>query len=169
LFRWACECTDKSVPFRKYCLSRPLAFSFDPRCAEIATVTPTGPFDTTGRGEPSDKLEGVEVPNEAIEPCAVAPAANTGSAQAIANAGPARDFAARSYRERGIFAYREGDLYRAIADFDLAIQHDPSFADAYIDRGIVFYRMHEFDRAFADIAQAKPLTRPNQDSSAGAA
>jgi hypothetical protein len=33
--------------------------------------------------------------------------------------------------------------YRAIADFDLAIQHDPIFADAYIDRGIVFYRMHE--------------------------
>src|SRR5258706_7957995 len=32
LFRWACECTDKSVPFGKYCLSRPLVFSFDPRC-----------------------------------------------------------------------------------------------------------------------------------------
>ena len=24
--------TDKSVPFGKYCLSRPLVFSFDPRC-----------------------------------------------------------------------------------------------------------------------------------------
>src|ERR1700676_72711 len=32
LFRWAWECTDKSVPFGKYCLSRPLVFSFDPRC-----------------------------------------------------------------------------------------------------------------------------------------
>ena len=32
LFRQACECTDKSVPFGKYCLSRPLVFSFDPRC-----------------------------------------------------------------------------------------------------------------------------------------
>src|SRR5260370_25647568 len=32
LFRWACECTDKSVPFGKYCLSRPLVFSLDPRC-----------------------------------------------------------------------------------------------------------------------------------------
>lgn len=32
LFRWACECTDKSVPFGKYCLSRPLVFWFDPRC-----------------------------------------------------------------------------------------------------------------------------------------
>ena len=26
------ECTDKSVPLGKYCLSRPLVFSFDPRC-----------------------------------------------------------------------------------------------------------------------------------------
>src|SRR5476651_667565 len=32
LFKWACECTDKSVPLGKYCLSRPLVFSFDPRC-----------------------------------------------------------------------------------------------------------------------------------------
>jgi len=32
LFRWTCECTDKSVPLGKYCLSRPFVFSFDPRC-----------------------------------------------------------------------------------------------------------------------------------------
>jgi len=97
-------------------------------------------------------------------PSAVAPAANTGSAQTIANVGPAPEFAvkdAKSYRERGIFAYRDGDLYRALADFDLAIQLDPSSADAYIDRGIVFYRLHEFDRAFADIAQAKRIENSN--------
>jgi tetratricopeptide (TPR) repeat protein len=78
----------------------------------------------------------------------------------LANAGPALDLTARdakSYRERGIVAYLDGDLYRALADFDVAIQIDPGFADAYIDRGIVFYRIHEFDRAFADIAQAKRI------------
>src|ERR1700730_13342928 len=32
LFRVACECTDKSVPFGKYCLSKPLVFSLEPRC-----------------------------------------------------------------------------------------------------------------------------------------
>src|SRR6266436_9570033 len=32
LFRWVCEYTDKSVPFGKYCLSRPLVFSLEPRC-----------------------------------------------------------------------------------------------------------------------------------------
>ena len=64
---------------------------------------------------------------------------------------------ARSYHERGIFAYRGGDLYLAIADFDVAIELDPSFKDAYIDRGIAFYRLQKFDRAFADIAQAKRI------------
>jgi curved DNA-binding protein CbpA len=93
------------------------------------------------------------------------PAANTGSPRAIANAGPAPDLAAhdaKSYRERGIFAYRDGDLYRALADFDLAIQIDPGFAEAYIDRSIVFYRMNQSDRAFADIAQAKRIENSNR-------
>ena len=132
---------------------------------EIAAATPTEPIDTTRRDEPRDKLERAAVPDDAILPSAVAPAANTDGAQAIANAGPAPDLSAhdaKSYRERGIFAYRDGDLHRAIADFDRAIQHDPGFADAYIDRGIVFYRMHEFDRAFADIAQAKRIENSNR-------
>ncbi len=133
--------------------------------AEIAAVTPTEPIDTTGRDEPRDKLESTGVANDAILPSAVAPAVNMAGAQAIANADPTPDLAAhdaKSYRERGIFAYRDGDLHRAIADFDRAIQHDPGFADAYIDRGIVFYRMHEFGRAFADIAQAKRIENSNR-------
>ena len=137
--------------------------------AEIAAVTPTEPIDTPRRDEPRDKLEGTAVPDDAILPSAVAPAANAGGAEAIANAGPAPDFAAhdaKSYREQGIFAYRDGDLHRAIADFDRAIQLDPGFADAYIDRGIVFYRMHEFDRAFADIAQAKRIENSNRAKAA---
>src|ERR1700728_2040042 len=31
-FNLVCEGSDKSVPFGKYCLSKPLVFSFDPRC-----------------------------------------------------------------------------------------------------------------------------------------
>ena len=131
---------------------------------EIAAVTPTKQSDTTGRDKPPEKLERAGVASDAIVPSAAAPAtnaapaANTDSTQAMANADPAPDLTARdakSYRERGIVAYLGGDLYRALADFDVAIQIDPGFADAYIDRGIVFYRIHEFDRAFADIAQAK--------------
>jgi Flp pilus assembly protein TadD len=69
---------------------------------------------------------------------------------------------AKTYRERGMFAYHGGDLTGALADFNRAIEQDPGFAAAYIDRGIVFYRMRNFDRAFADMAQAKRLTKPER-------
>lgn len=70
---------------------------------------------------------------------------------------------AKILRERGMFAYRGGDLSGALAHFNLAIAQDPGFAAAYIDRGIVFYRMRNYDRAFADMAQAKRLARTDKD------
>ena len=76
---------------------------------------------------------------------------------------------AKTYRERGMFAYRGGDLIRALADFNRAIEQDPNFAAAYIDRGIVLYRMRKFDRAFADMAQAKRLTRSERGKKSAAA
>ena len=66
---------------------------------------------------------------------------------------------ARTYRERGISAYRSGDLDEAMADFDHAIHLDPKFSAAYIDRGILLYRLQKFERAFADIAQAKRIEK----------
>jgi tetratricopeptide (TPR) repeat protein len=96
---------------------------------------------------------------------APAPAINMDGAQAMASVGPAPDLAgndAKSYHERGMAAYRDGDLRRAIANFDLAIQRDPGLAEAYIDRGIVLYRKRQFGRAFADIAQAKRIVYSNR-------
>ena len=58
------------------------------------------------------------------------------------------------YREHGMAAYRNGDLDRALADFDQAIRLDPDSATAYIDRSIVLYRKADLERAFADVAQA---------------
>jgi curved DNA-binding protein CbpA len=133
--------------------------------ADPASNLPATDAKPDARDEPRDRLESAGVAAEAIAPSAVAPPPNAGSAQAFANAAPAPDLPAtdaKSYRERGIFAYRDGDLSRAIAAFDLAIQHDPQFADAYIDRGIVFYRLGEFDRAFADIARAKRIENANR-------
>ena len=72
---------------------------------------------------------------------------------------------ARTLHERGIYAYRIGDLSGALAHFNLAIAQDPAFAAAYIDRGIVFYRMRNFDRAFADMAHAKRLARTGKPKS----
>ncbi len=62
-------------------------------------------------------------------------------------------------RERGIAAYRNGDLDGALAELDQAIQLNPNYKAAYIDRGIVLYRMRKLDRAFADIAKAKRIDR----------
>jgi hypothetical protein len=133
--------------------------------ADPASNLPATDAKPDAGDEPRDRPESAGVAAEAIAPSAVTPPPNAGSAQAFANAAPAPDLPAtdaKSYRERGIFAYRDGDLSRAIAAFDLAIQHDPQFADAYIDRGIVFYRLGEFDRAFADIARAKRIENANR-------
>jgi tetratricopeptide (TPR) repeat protein len=70
---------------------------------------------------------------------------------------------AKTLRERGIYAYRGGDLSAALSHFNLAIAQDPGFAAAYIDRGIVFYRMRNFERAFADMAHAKRLGKTGKD------
>jgi tetratricopeptide (TPR) repeat protein len=107
----------------------------------------------------NDKAESTEMPRADIVPASVmvtepVPAPPLGPPLEIA---PPPD--AKAFRERGIFAYRSGDLDNAIADFDRAIRLDPKFTAAYIDRGIVLYRMHKFEKAFADIAQAKRIER----------
>ena len=112
-----------------------------------------------GASEP----ENPEAAKEAVASTDNAPAEN--SALATASVPADRDLEvhdAKYYRERGILAYRGGDIILALADFDLAIDLDPHFSDAYIDRGIVFYRMGEFNRAFADIAQAKRIDDLNR-------
>ena len=105
----------------------------------------------------NDKAAGTDVPRPDIVPASITvtePAPPLGPPLEIA---PPPD--AKAFRERGIFAYRSGDLDNAIADFDRAIQLDPKFTAAYIDRGIVLYRMRKFEKAFADIAQAKRIER----------
>ena len=111
------------------------------------------------------------IARDAIVPVAVTPplAPDTTPPAAV---GPPLELGpgdAKGYRERGIFAYRSGDLDGAVADFDRAIQLDPKFSAAYIDRGIVLYRLQKFERAFADIAQAKHIEKVNRAKAAQAA
>jgi len=151
--------------------------------AQTAVAISTELSDLISRTGPRDKLEDVGAPNEPANPVAFREAATpdaatlagkTESAPAIANVPTARDFGvndARYYRERGVLAYRSGDLYLALVDFDLAIDLDPRFSDAYVDRGIVRYRMGDLKRAFADIAQANRIdaSRPNKMPSTASA
>jgi Flp pilus assembly protein TadD len=121
------------------------------------------PFDTIGRAGEHNKLDNIWVSNkpeapdavkEMAAPIAVAATDNTSAIPATSDVG-VND--ARYYRQRGGLAYRSGDLALALVDFDLAINLDPNFSDAYIDRAIVFHRMGDLKRAFADVAQAKRI------------
>ena len=87
-------------------------------------------------------------------------------APASAYAPPAGDYGTRDvkfYRERGMRAYRDGDLYLALANFDLAIDLDPGLPESYIDRGIVFHRLGDLKRAFSDVAEAKRIEAVNRN------
>jgi tetratricopeptide (TPR) repeat protein len=114
-------------------------------------------------------LRNVEAPNKLD---GIAPAARTGMVPASAHASPARDVVIKDvqyYRERGILAYRSGDLYIALANFDLAIEKDPGLSDSYINRGIVFRRLGDMKRALADVAEAKRIDDLNRSKSASKA
>jgi len=109
----------------------------------------------------TDAIVPIAVMPVTIVPVAVTPQADP-EAAAPANVGPPLEIApgdAKVYRERGIFAYRSGDLDGAVVQFGRAIQLDPKFAAAYVDRSIVLYRLRKFERAFADIAEAKRLEK----------
>lgn len=138
--------------------------SFEMKQAAAEVPRQPAPAEKTAPPEKTEMAENVPSPDQSLAVSAVALPSDSGAAMA-ANLGLVSDLTvseARSFRERGISAYRNGDLTGAIADFDQAIQLDPKFSAAYIDRGIVFYRMRKFDRAFADISRAKRLERANR-------
>lgn len=118
--------------------------------------------------KPDVDLRDVTKPTEPeiVAPVNVEPLVTTGAAAASAEASPAPDSGTRDaqyYRERGIQAYRIGDLYIALVNFDLAINLDPTSPESYIDRGIVFRRLGDLKRAFSDVAEAKRLEAVNRN------
>ena len=130
---------------------------------EVAAAAPTvQPDVAAAQVERRDAREDAAAPDEAMATGTVWPT-NRAEPIPILHLIPnltASD--AKYYRKRGILAYRDGDLYRALADFDLAILRDPNYAEAYVDRGIVLYRIGQFDRAFADMTRAKRIGSANR-------
>jgi curved DNA-binding protein CbpA len=131
--------------------------------------------DRTGQNDPlaaaaadvklDAKLPDADAP---AQPHDIAPAASTGIAAASPAAPPARDSVTKDvsyYQERGMSAYRAGDLVIALANFDLAIDMDPGLSDSYINRGIVFHRMGDLKRALSDVAEAKRIENSNRHKS----
>jgi len=119
--------------------------------AALTTVAPTASYDIAGEDAPAAPTAGtLATGNVAVT------MASDGSASSDLF-GDAKD-----YLKRGTASYRDGAFSIAIADFDVALQINPNFEDAYIDRGITWYRIGNFDRAFADVAQAIRIQNSHQ-------
>ena len=150
-------------------------FGQEPPQASAVTTGLSHTRDRTDRhnvlqatGAPVKLDEDPEDLKQAAAQNADAPAAQSAvTAAENAHVPRVRDFGindAKHYRERGISAYRTGDLHLALVDFDLAIQYDPGSPDTYIDRAIVFYRLGDRKRAFADITQAKRIQESTRNT-----
>ncbi len=145
--------------------------------APAVTVKAAEIADAPSQAEQHARPEDIEASNtapdvtpqaadEPAKPDNSAVAATTEVAPASAYAPPAGDYGIRDvkfYRERGMRAYRDGDLYLALANFDLAIDLDPGLPESYIDRGIVFHRLGDLKRAFSDVAEAKRIEAVNRN------
>ena len=147
-----------------------LAQGISERASALAAAMPTQASDTVGRATERSKRDDLAVHDETAAtdavgemamPTAVATAENKVVISASADV-VVKD--ARYYRDRGGLAYRSGDLPLALIDFDLAVNLDPSSAEAHVDRAIVFRRMGDMKRALADVAEAKRIDelRPQQ-------
>jgi curved DNA-binding protein CbpA len=148
------------VPAHVFAVSTPEAAQTAPVLSNADTVGQAGtrekPYDIAAPKAP----ENAEIPRETTTQDAVAPSENVASATSSLDAPLARNSEtkdAKYYQERGISAYRSGDLFLALVDFDLAISQDPTASDAYIDRAIVYHRMGDLRHAFADISEAKRI------------
>jgi curved DNA-binding protein CbpA len=142
--------------------------AFEPR--QSHAVGPMQPSDAHGRSAQNDGFEIVEASmkfdinametREPAEATGIVSAVTTGIASSKQDAGSTSGFGTQDagyYRERGILAYRSGDLNSALVNFDRAVDLDPGLPESYIDRGIVFHRLGDLKRALSDIAEAKRI------------
>jgi len=133
--------------------------------AEVTEVSRREPAQALGQHD-QPAAAGAVVKLDVDLPEAEAPAKPDRVAPTALDVGP-KD--AKYYLERGILAYRAGDLVIALANFDLAIDMDPGLSDSYINRGIVFHRLGDLKRAFSDVAAAKRIDDLNRKKSASGA
>jgi curved DNA-binding protein CbpA len=132
----------------------------------LASAVRSTELSSLERTDAGDRLEDVGAAanlqdvKEPTETASISPPVTTGHAPAATDVSPAAESGPKDvkyYRERGASAYRSGDLYVALANFDLAIQQDSACSDCYLDRGIVLHRMGDLKGAFSDVAEAKRI------------
>ena len=64
---------------------------------------------------------------------------------------------ARLYARRGGAYQAQGDVKRAVADYNESMRIDPTYPAAYSNRGNIWFHKGDFDRAIADYNQAVQL------------
>lgn len=64
---------------------------------------------------------------------------------------------ARSYCNRGIAYFRQGDYARAITDFNQAVSLNPDYAQVYLNRGITYFASGDYAQAISDYNSALKL------------
>ena len=65
-----------------------------------------------------------------------------------------KDTVAAVLASRGVAYDAKGEVDKAIADFDRAIEEKPNFGNAYIYRGLAWVRKRDYDHAIADFSDA---------------
>ena len=63
------------------------------------------------------------------------------------------------YNRRGIAHAEKGEHNQAIADFNKAVELDPSSANYYYNRGLAYAEKGEYDKAIADLEICITLSR----------
>jgi len=72
-----------------------------------------------------------------------------------------------AYVNRGVAFHKEGQLNKAIADFNMALFLDSFSVDAYYGRGTIFFEMGQFEKAVADLDKAISLSNYGAKSDVG--
>jgi hypothetical protein len=72
-----------------------------------------------------------------------------------------------AYVNRGAAFHKEGQLNKAIADFNMALFLDSFSVDAYCERGTIFLEMGQFEKAVVDLDMAISLIKYGAKSSVG--
>lgn len=117
--------------------------------AALAPEDPDGPKLLARLADPATQPPATQPP--ATQPPATQPSAT----QPPARSDDDRGYKPASfYNDRGWDLYKAGKLQQALADFNKAIELDPSFALAYNNRGIVHRKLGLYDKALADYSRA---------------
>ena len=68
---------------------------------------------------------------------------------------------ANAYHNRAVARMQEGDVDRAIADYDKVVAIMPHYADVYYNRGIAYGIKGDISRAISDYGTTLPRSRSN--------